>query len=58
MKPTTLLLIFTFFAMPGIVYAESPFSSLQSAKEKTTDYKIYVKFARHRRHYQMKRGKS
>ncbi|WP_252871422.1 YicS family protein, partial [Shigella boydii] len=36
MKPTTLLLIFTFFAMPGIVYAESPFSSLQSAKEKTT----------------------
>ncbi|MCV1651575.1 hypothetical protein MLZ63_024685, partial [Escherichia coli] len=25
MKPTTLLLIFTFFAMPGIVYAESPF---------------------------------
>ncbi|ENU5867331.1 TPA: hypothetical protein ACTLQ6_004670, partial [Escherichia coli] len=22
MKPTTLLLIFTFFAMPGIVYAE------------------------------------
>lgn len=31
MKPTTLLLIFTFFAMPGIVYAESPFSSLQSA---------------------------
>ncbi|EOK3950821.1 TPA: hypothetical protein ACIADP_003126, partial [Escherichia coli] len=23
MKPTTLLLIFTFFAMPGIVYAES-----------------------------------
>ncbi|EON5851462.1 hypothetical protein ACVUEX_004722, partial [Escherichia coli] len=24
MKPTTLLLIFTFFAMPGIVYAESP----------------------------------
>lgn len=57
MKPTTLLLIFTFFAMPGIVYAESPFSSLQSAKEKTY-YKIYVKFARHRRHYQMKRGKS
>ena len=36
MKPTTLLLIFTFFAMPRIVYAESPFSSLQSAKEKTT----------------------
>uniref|UniRef100_UPI000ABCD024 YicS family protein n=3 Tax=Shigella boydii TaxID=621 RepID=UPI000ABCD024 len=36
MKPTTLLFIFTFFAMPGIVYAESPFSSLQSAKEKTT----------------------
>uniref|UniRef100_UPI00093E93DC YicS family protein n=1 Tax=Shigella boydii TaxID=621 RepID=UPI00093E93DC len=36
MKPTTLLLIFTFFAMPDIVYAESPFSSLQSAKEKTT----------------------
>lgn len=36
MKPTTLLLIFTFFAMPGIVCAESPFSSLQSAKEKTT----------------------
>ena len=33
MKPTTLLLIFTFFAMPGIVYAESPFSSLQSAKQ-------------------------
>ncbi len=32
MKPTTLLLIFTFFAMPGIVYV----SSLQSAKEKTT----------------------
>ena len=31
MKPTTLLLIFTFFAMPGIVYAESPFSSLQAS---------------------------
>ena len=36
MKPTTLLLIFAVFAMPGIVYAESPFSSLQSAKEKNT----------------------
>ncbi len=58
MKPTTLLLIFTFFAMPGIVYAESPFSSLQSAKEKTTVLQDLRKFARHRRHYQMKRGKS
>lgn len=58
MKPTTLLLIFTFFAMPGIVYAESPFSSLQSAKEKTTVLQDLRKFACHRRHYQMKRGKS
>ena len=36
MKSTTLLLIFTVFTVPDIVYAESPFSSLQSAKEKNT----------------------
>lgn len=35
MKPTTLLLIFTFFAMPHRIRRVA-FSSLQSAKEKTT----------------------
>lgn len=35
MKSTTLLLIFTVFTVPDIVYAESPFSSLQSAKKNT-----------------------
>ncbi len=43
---------------PSHFQAESPFSSLQSAKEKSTVLQIYVKFARHRRHYQTKRGKN
>ncbi len=33
MKPTTLLLIFTFFAMPGIVYAESGVPAIDVAFE-------------------------
>ncbi len=44
-------------AFPAISQAESPFSSLQSAKEKARYCKIYVKFARHRRHYQTSVGK-
>ena len=36
MKPTMLLMITIFLIFPAISQAESPFSSLQSAKEKTT----------------------
>ncbi|EPC9246395.1 YicS family protein, partial [Shigella flexneri] len=36
MKPTMLLMITVFLTFPAISQAESPFSSLQSAKEKTT----------------------
>ncbi|EHN4690472.1 hypothetical protein [Escherichia coli] len=36
MKPTMLLMITVFLIFPAISQAESPFSSLQSAKEKTT----------------------
>lgn len=36
MKRKTLLLIATLVALPGVTYADSPFSSLQSAHEKTT----------------------
>ncbi|HCN5186003.1 TPA: hypothetical protein N6X06_001480 [Escherichia coli] len=36
MKPTMRLMITVFLIFPAISQAESPFSSLQSAKEKTT----------------------
>ncbi|EBM2020331.1 hypothetical protein DVL71_24655, partial [Salmonella enterica] len=36
MKRKTLLLIAALVALPGVTYADSPFSSLQSAHEKTT----------------------
>jgi len=36
MKPTMLLMITVFLIFPALSQAESPFSSLQSAKEKTT----------------------
>lgn len=58
MKPTMLLMITVFLTFPAISQAESPFSSLQSAKEKTTVLQDLRKFARHRRHYQTKRGKN
>ncbi len=35
MKRKTLLLIATLITLPGITYADSPFSSLQTAHEKT-----------------------
>ncbi len=36
MKRKTLLLIATLVALPGVTYADSPFSSLQSVHEKNT----------------------
>lgn len=36
MKRKTLLLIAALVALPGVTYADSPFSSLQSAHEKNT----------------------
>lgn len=36
MKPTMLVLTICVLVMPGMAQAESPFSSLQSAKEKNT----------------------
>lgn len=36
MKRKTLLLIAALVALPGVTYADSPFSSLQTAHEKTT----------------------
>lgn len=57
MKPTMLLMITIFLIFPAISQAESPFSSLQSAKEKTTVLQDLRKICTRRHRYQMKRGK-
>lgn len=42
MKRKTLLLIAALVALPGVTYADSPFSSLQSAHEKKHDFKGFA----------------
>ena len=50
MKPTMLLMITVFLTFPAISQAESPFSSLQSAKEKTTWEKLMLSDESNKQH--------
>ncbi len=57
MKSLTLFFIAICLILPTIVQAESPFSSLQSAKEKKSYCKIYANFVPRRHHYLTMHGK-
>lgn len=50
MKPTTLLLIFTFSLCQASYTPSRLLAHCSPQKRKPRYYKIYVKFARHRRH--------